>query len=172
MTFDGREKGRKDASAGLTRILSGGQTGVDRAALDAALELGMSCGGWCPRGRLAEDSTLPVHYPLKETPSSAYEQRTRWNVRDSDGTLVLHRGNPSGGTAFTIQVARQMKKPCLEVDVREAESAGRILDWLMKVRVETLNVAGPRESGEPGIYREAKRLLVQVFRDVLSRATA
>ena len=82
----------------LTRIVSGGQTGVDRAALDVALELSIPCGGWCPKGRKAEDGALPARYPLKETPSEEYAQRTTWNVRDSDGTLILTHGAPTGGT--------------------------------------------------------------------------
>src|SRR5436305_1193025 len=83
-------------------IFSGGQTGVDRAALDVALELGIPCSGWCPRGRRAEDGTIPPRYPLQETRSLAYPVRTRWNVRDSDGTLILTRGRPDRGTALTI----------------------------------------------------------------------
>src|SRR3989442_8006923 len=82
-------------------IVSGGQTGVDRAALDTALALGLTCGGWCPRGRRAEDGPLPARYPLRETPSASYPERTEWNVRDSDGTLVLHHGRLRGGTALT-----------------------------------------------------------------------
>ncbi len=91
----------------IQRVFSGGQTGVDRAALDVALDLGFPCGGWCPSGRRAEDGPLKEIYPLKETPSKNYAQRTEWNVRDSDGTLVLHRGSLSGGTAFTIELAEE-----------------------------------------------------------------
>ena len=90
---------------------------MDRAALDVALELGFPCGGWCPSGRLAEDGPLQEIYPLKETPSKAYAQRTEWNVRDSDGTLVLHRGSLSGGTALTVELTKENNKPCLVIDL-------------------------------------------------------
>src|SRR5262245_55320595 len=100
-------------------IRSGGQTGVDRAALDVALELGLPCGGWCPRGRRAEDGPIPDHYPLRETRSPAYPVRTRWNVRDSDGTLILTRGRPDRGTLLTEELARDMGKPLLVVGLNE-----------------------------------------------------
>src|SRR5204862_1053873 len=89
----------------IARVVSGGQTGVDRAALDVALGLGLPCGGWCPKGRRAEDGPLPERYPLRETPWSGYPQRTQWNVRDSDGTLVLLNGEPDRGTRLTIELA-------------------------------------------------------------------
>src|SRR5436309_586670 len=107
----------------IRRILSGGQTGVDRAALDVALALGLPCDGWCPRGRKAEDGPLPDRYPLRETPTDAYAERTAWNVRDADGTLVLLRGRPSGGTALTIELADRYGKPCLVLDLSEIPSA-------------------------------------------------
>ncbi|WP_447972980.1 putative molybdenum carrier protein [Nitrospira sp. Kam-Ns4a] len=143
----------------VRKIVSGGQTGVDRAALDAALELGLPCGGWCPKGRRAEDGPIPLHYPLTETPSDDYAQRTEWNVRDSDGTLVLTRGAPTEGTAYTIQVAARLKKPCLVVDLDGEPPEAAVRTWLKAHRLETLNVAGPRESKAPGIYAEAARFL-------------
>ena len=91
----------------LSRIISGGQTGVDRAALDAALEYNFPCGGWCPKGRLAEDGIISQKYPLKETESSEYEVRTKLNVRGSDGTLILTWGKPTGGTTLTVEFAKQ-----------------------------------------------------------------
>src|SRR5262245_54833883 len=94
----------------FTKIISGGQSGVDRAALDVALELGIPCGGWCPKGRRAEDGPLPDRYPLDETQTSFYPERTRRNVRDSDGTLILADGAAKGGTALTIELAEQMQK--------------------------------------------------------------
>ena len=94
--------------APIRRVVSGGQTGVDRAALDAAIERGIPCGGWAPRGRRAEDGLIPAHYPVHETESDRYPVRTRANVRDSDATLILCRGRPSGGTAFTIACAEKI----------------------------------------------------------------
>src|SRR3989442_2721366 len=102
-------------AAGPVEIVSGGQTGVDRAALDTALALGLPCGGWCPRGRRAEDGPLPTRYPLRETPSSSYPERTVWNVRDSDGTLILHRGRLSGGTALTLRLVSRHGRHSLAV---------------------------------------------------------
>src|SRR5262245_2006637 len=108
--------GRRDM---LKKIISGGQTGVDRAALDVALELGIPGGGWCPKGRRAEDGPIPDRYPLTETPSEHYPQRTEWNVRDADGTLVLIRGQPQRGSALTIAVAERLAKPKLVVDLSQ-----------------------------------------------------
>src|SRR5437870_9182944 len=114
MPRTGCETGRQGM---LTKIISGGQTGVDRAALDVALELGLPCGGWCPKRRRAEDGPIPERYPLTETSSRAYPQRTRCNVLDSDGTLILTRGRPTGGTALTIQIAAESGKPYFVVDL-------------------------------------------------------
>ena len=99
----------------LRKIVSGGQTGVDRAALDAAMAHDVPVGGWCPKGRRAEDGVIPERYPLKETPSDAYEQRTAWNVRDSDGTLLITDGALEGGTALTMQEAKRQGRPVLHV---------------------------------------------------------
>ena len=145
--------------AGLVRILSGGQTGVDRAALDTALTLGLACGGWCPRGRRAEDGPLSARYPLQETPSRSYPERTEWNVRDSDGTLVLHRGRLRGGTALTLRLARAQGRPALAVDLAAAPSADDVRTWIARERIRTLNVAGPRESEHPGIQAQAAEFL-------------
>lgn len=145
------------------RIVSGGQSGVDRAALDAAIALDIPCGGWCPRGRLAEDGPLPTRYPLVETPASRYPQRTEWNVRDSDATLILTRGKPSGGTALTAAMARRLDKPLHIVDLERPEH--HVREWLQSARPETLNVAGPRESQQPGIYRQAYAFLLRLFTD-------
>ncbi|PSQ85488.1 MAG: molybdenum cofactor carrier, partial [Bacteroidetes bacterium QH_2_63_10] len=93
----------------MRKIISGGQTGVDRAALDAALAFNVPVGGWCPKGRRAEDGQIPDRYPLEETPSEAYEQRTAWNVRDSDGTLIITDGSLEGGTALTMTEARRQE---------------------------------------------------------------
>ena len=145
------------------RIISGGQTGVDRAALDAAAAAGLTIGGFCPRGRLAEDGVIPARYPLVETPSAEYPQRTEWNVRDSDATLVLTRGAPSGGTAFTLEVARRLGRPVLVFDLAQAPHADAFHAWCSAHAVRTLNVAGPRESGAPGIYADARTFLDAAF---------
>jgi hypothetical protein len=130
--------------------------------LDVACELGIASSGWCPQGRKAEDGRLADHYPLKETSTAEYAQRTEWNVRDSDGTLVLTRGRASEGTAYTILTARRLGKPCLVLDLSDNEStAATVLSWIQEHRVSILNVAGPRESKCPGIYDQAKEFLRQ-----------
>ncbi len=151
----------------VTKIVSGGQTGADRAALDVALELGIPLGGWCPRGRLAEDGRVPARYPLRETTSDQYPQRTEWNVRDADATLVFTRGRPGRGTALTIRLAEKLRKPCRVVDLAAADPAA-VVAWLAQHRVRVLNVAGPRESGSPGVHGE----VAAVLRAVLASAAA
>src|SRR5690606_9198142 len=136
----------------LRKIVSGGQTGVDRAALDAAMRHGVPCGGWCPRGRLAEDGCIPDTYPLTETDTADYPVRTRMNVEDSDGTLILNVGPLDGGTLFTRVRAEDRGKPCLVVDVGTDWDAGDVVQWLVRHRIRRLNVAGPRESKRPGVY--------------------
>jgi hypothetical protein len=155
-------------------IISGGQTGADRAALDVALELGIAHGGWCPRGRLAEDGAIPERYELRETPSRRYAQRTEWNVRDSDATVVFTiAAAVTGGTSLTLACARRLGKPALHLsrDALAAEhgdsalasaAAQRLLAFLQEHSVRGLNVAGPRGSQEPeiaafvgGVLREA-----------------
>jgi len=141
------------------KIISGGQTGVDRAALDVALDLGLEAGGWCPKGRRAEDGIIPERYPLKETPSREYEQRTEWNVRDSDATLVLTTVRPEGGTASTIETAHRMQRPVFVVDLLKPHNIPSIQFWLDYEKVKVLNVAGPRESKVPGIRNMAMAFL-------------
>jgi hypothetical protein len=147
----------------VQQIVSGGQTGVDRAALDLALEVGLPCGGWCPKGRRAEDGPLPERYPLRETSTPAYPRRTALNVRDSDGTLILTRGAPDRGTALTARLAERDGKPCLTVDLAGRPDPAEVRAWLAANRIGVLNVAGPRESSSPGIYAEAKAFLRAVF---------
>jgi hypothetical protein len=144
-------------------IVSGGQTGVDRAALDASLELGISCGGWCPKGRRAEDGPIPDRYPLKETESGSYPVRTEMNVRDSDGTLILTWGRPTGGTALTVRLARRHKKPSLVIDLKKPADPSSLMNWLEKKQIEVLNVAGPRESEYPDISRLAFEFLLNAL---------
>ena len=148
----------------IERIVSGGQTGVDRAALDTALALGLPCGGWCPRGRRAEDGEIDPRYPLQETPSADYPQRTEWNVRDSDGTLILTRGRPSGGTALTITLARRHGRPVLVFDLEQDPDPAEVPGWAEAHAVAVLNVAGPRESQQPGIEDDARDFLVDALR--------
>lgn len=148
----------------VERVVSGGQTGVDRAALDAAMALGLACGGWCPRGRRAEDGPIPSRYPLRETPGNTYPERTAWNVRDSDATLVLTLGKPRGGTALTIGLAHKAGRPVMVVDLStEVPGAAEVRAWLDREGVRTLNVAGPRESESPGTHAMAFRFLRAAF---------
>jgi hypothetical protein len=132
----------------IDRLISGGQTGVDRAALDVALELGISCGGWCPLGRKAEDGPVPEHYPLSETPLGGYSQRTRWNVRDSDGTLILSWGTPTGGTLLTQEVCRSTGKPHLVIALADESNVVAVVqvasDWIAtNLARGVLDAAGP-----------------------------
>lgn len=147
----------------LTRIVSGGQAGVDRAALDAARAAGLAIGGWCPRGRRAEDGRIPPDYPLDETPSPRYPQRTAWNVRDADATLVLARGAPCGGTALTVRLAAAAGRPLLVIDLDAAPDPAEVAAWLAAEGIAVLNVAGPRESENRGVDAQARALLAAVF---------
>ncbi len=147
----------------VEKIVSGGQTGVDRAALDVALELGLPCGGWCPKGRKAEDGPIARRYPLQETPSDDYAQRTAWNVRDSDGTLILTRGQPTEGTALTIELAERQGKPHLVMDLHEQPDRASVRAWITTHRIRVLNIAGPREEKSPGIYALASQFLRQLL---------
>lgn len=151
------------------KIVSGGQTGVDRAALDAAIVLGIEHGGWCPRGRLAEDGTIPDDYNLSETESGNYSQRTEKNVLDSDGTLIFFRGTLGGGTLLTANLAERHNRPRLTIDLEEYSAGevdqirGCVFEWLQSNHVATLNVAGPRESQSPGIHQQVFELLTRIF---------
>jgi hypothetical protein len=153
----------------IDTIISGGQSGVDRAALDVAIKLGIACGGWCPKGRWAEDGPIPDVYPMRETPSVEVAQRTGWNVRDSDGTLVITEGPPAAGTALTIDMTAVFEKPCLVVDVAgqgdqlSEQNIGAIAAWISEHRIRLLNVAGQRESTVPGIYQKAAALLLRLL---------
>lgn len=147
----------------VIKIVSGAQTGVDRAALDVALDLGFACGGWVPRGRLAEDGAVPHRYPVRETQGRGYAERTIRNVRDSDATLILTRGAPTGGTALTLRTAESLGRPCLVVDLATGASPSAADTWLRERHIRVLNVAGPRESSSPGIYGEAAQFLRAVL---------
>ena len=148
----------------IQKIVSGGQTGVDRAALDVAIFLEISHGGWCPRGRLAEDGAIPDVYQLRETVTEEYSTRTRQNVIDSDGTLIIYEGKMSGGTAYTLSFARKMKRPVLAIRLEDRiAKIGDVKTWLRENNVQVLNVAGPRESSRPGIGKNAGRLLLAIL---------
>ena len=140
---------------------------MDRAALDAARAAGVPIGGWCPRGRRAEDGPIDPRYPLQETPSSDYAQRTAWNVRDSDGTLILVREEPVGGTALTGEEARRQGKPLLQHRIN-AGALDEIEEWMTTHEIQVLNVAGPRESESPGIYAQARALIVRLLEQMLA----
>lgn len=137
------------------RVVSGGQTGVDRAALDAALAAGVPCGGWCPEGRIAEDGPIAERYPLTELPGSGYVERTRANVVDSDGTVILHGDVLEGGTLMTRDFCESHGKPCLVIareTTDETAAAAALADFVRHHGIHTLNVAGPRASKQPQIY--------------------
>ncbi|MEN8184356.1 MAG: putative molybdenum carrier protein [Myxococcota bacterium] len=155
-------------SARVRRIVSGGQTGADRAALDVGLELGLDVGGWVPDGRRAEDGAVPARYPgLRETGSPDYALRTEWNVRDSDATLVLSHGPPAGGSALTLHCARRLGRPCLHLDLDAAARVAaveKLREWLSEVSPETLNVAGTRGSQDPRIHAAARSVLSSALR--------
>ena len=159
----------------IIKIVSGGQTGADRGGLDAAIHCGLSHGGWCPKGRRAEDGFVPDCYHLRETATAFYVERTEKNVLDSDATVVFTRGEPGGGSLKTIHFAQQHKKPWLHVDLYQGgrqEQVKRIVAWLEgKVAIEkeedvarpslrcVLNVAGSRERDNPGIKKEVFLIL-------------
>jgi hypothetical protein len=143
----------------LAKIVSGGQTGVDRGALDAALDAGFGCGGWCPRGRLAEDGEIPARYVMAELAGSGYEKRTLQNVLDSDGTAILYFGTLEGGTLQTKEYCISHGKPVELVDAtRESpeQAAARIGTFIGKHDIEILNVAGPRASKQPAAHDYAR----------------
>lgn len=147
----------------IKKIISGGQTGVDRAALDAAIQYNIPHGGWCPRGRRAEDGIVDARYQLVETASHDYNQRTEYNVKDSDGTLILNLGKLEGGTAFTVRIAEAIPKPCLIVNLARPVDTHGVFTWLAVNKIHVLNVAGPRESKYPGIYARAKMELDRIL---------
>lgn len=147
----------------VRQIVSGGQTGVDRGALDSAIAVGIDHGGWCPRGRRTETGPLPARYALRETEETRYWVRTERNVLDSDGTLILYRGALSGGTKLTYRFTRKHARPAMLVNLEEASSVAAIRRWLAEEQIEVLNVAGPRESTAAGIADQARLLLEAVF---------
>jgi hypothetical protein len=162
---------RQGLAPGPLRLMSGGETGVDRAALDAALGLGLPVVGWCPAGRRAEDGPIPDRYPLAETPSPDDGERADWNARDSDATLILYRERLAGGSAHAAERARAHGRPLLIRDLRAPIDPAEIARWLHANRVHALHCAGPRESEAPGIYAQAKVLLGQALAAWISAET-
>jgi len=147
------------------RIVSGGQTGADQAALAFARRRGWPHGGWCPRGRRTEAGPLPARYDLRETPSRGYRQRTEWNVRDSGGTVVFSlAARLAGGSATTAACARRLGKPWLHLTPVEPHPGRRLRAFLAAHGIRTLNVAGPRASEEPGVGAFVGRVLAAAFR--------
>jgi hypothetical protein len=150
----------------LVKIVSGGQTGADRAALDWAIAHELPHGGWCPLGRRAEDGTIPRRYRLSETPGAAYAQRTEWNVRDSDGTVVLSLSRTlTGGSSKTVELAQQHGKPWIHLarDAHAVDAANQLRRFVEEYGIRVLNVAGPRASTEPGIGAFVLTVLDRAF---------
>ena len=150
----------------VQKIISGGQTGADRAALDFAIANRIPHGGWCPAGRVAEDGTIDWRYRLKETPSQSYVQRTEWNVRDSDGTVVFSVASELvGGSKLTCEFAIRHNKPCVHISQRaDGEKASdKLREFVQKHGIKILNIAGPRSSTEPGIGDFTKSVLLAVL---------
>lgn len=146
----------------VKKIISGGQTGVDQAALDVAIKLGISHGGWIPKGRLTENGMLDDQYQLKEMETANYNKRTEQNVIDSDGTLILSHGELTGGSDYTRDMVLRHGRPWLHIDLNKTESfqaARQIRSWITEQEIKVLNVAGPRASKDPVIYRSTTDIL-------------
>jgi predicted Rossmann-fold nucleotide-binding protein len=149
----------------LDKVISGGQTGVDRAGLDAAMEAGIPVGGYCPKGRLAEDGAIPRKYPMTELMGDGYPARTEKNVMESDGTLILNVGTLSGGTRQTLDFARKHGKPCLVLQLDTDAHLDAIRSWIEENEIRIMNIAGPRESKCPGLYIKTLTFLRNFFRE-------
>ncbi|MCF8297844.1 MAG: putative molybdenum carrier protein [Saprospiraceae bacterium] len=143
----------------ITKIISGAQTGVDLAALDFAIQNDIPCGGWCPKGRINESGIIPEKYPLAETKTSDYSERTEMNIKDSDGTLVLFSVNIDEGTKYTLKRAMELQKPFYSIDISSEPEIDSLMQWIRIYNIKTLNIAGARESNYPGIYKRAYKFL-------------
>jgi hypothetical protein len=156
----------------IKRIISGGQTGADLAALDTAIKLAIPHGGWIPKGRITEEGPLPEKYQLQEMPTNSYPKRTEQNVIDSDGTLIISHGLLTGGSDYTRKMAMKHSKPWFHADLNKLptfQAAMIIYDWISKNRIETLNVAGPRASKDPLIYGLVTVILELVYNLEISK---
>ncbi len=151
----------------MLKIISGGQTGVDRAALDVALQLGLPCGGFCPKGRKSEDGMIHEKYPLTETKTDNYAERTELNVKTSDGTMILIDGRADRGTKLTAGLCNQHHKPCLLIDISDEKQIPDVKNWLQRNNISILNVAGNRESSSPGIGLKAFVFLTEILKTLL-----
>jgi len=150
----------------IKKIISGGQTGADQAALDIAIKLGIPYGGWLPKGRKTEKGPLPDKYLLQELPDSSYSKRTEKNVIDSDGTLIMSHGKLTGGSELTREIAKENDRPCLNIDLNKTiafKAAEQIKSWIETHKIEVLNIAGPRESNDPKIYKAVGDILETVL---------
>ena len=159
---------------GLKKIISGGQTGVDRGALDAALEWAFPCGGWCPEGRKAEDGEISDRYPVRELKGAGYKERTLKNVRDGDGTVIIYFGFPTGGTEETMAFCMREKKPYLLIDGQEmllSRTSERIIEFIEINHISILNVAGPRASQNELAYEYAKNALIRCLNQLSTTNT-
>ena len=141
------------------KIISGGQTGVDRAGLDAGIAAEIPVGGYVPKGRLSEDGVVPNRYPMTELRSKNYKDRTRKNVIESDGTLICNIGAMVGGTALTAKIGLENEKPLLIVQLDQDYQLDDVTAWLNENQIQVLNVAGPRESKRPGVYAKSKEFI-------------
>ena len=150
----------------IKKIISGGQTGADQAALDAAIKLGIPHGGWIPKGRKTEDGTLPDKYKLNEMPTGSYPERTEKNVIDSDGTVIISHGKLTGGSKLTDKLAEKILRPCLHVDLNKTPAfigVSIISSWIDLHKIKILNVAGSRSSKDPDIYQDVKFVIEGVI---------
>jgi len=142
----------------IQKIISGGQTGADQGALDAAIKLGIPHGGWIPKGRPTENGKLPDKYKLKEMPTKSYPKRTEQNVIDSDGTLIITHGKLTGGSKLTQKVAKKHDRPCIHIDLNKTlvfMASSEINSWIIENGIEVLNVAGSRASKDAEIYKDS-----------------
>lgn len=147
----------------ISKIISGGQSGVDRSALDFSIQYNIPHAGWCPKNRLAEDGQIPSFYNLTETADEMPETRTLKNIKTADSTLIIHKGVKEKGTLKTIELCNQTNKTFIEIDLTEKIEKEKFIVWLSSNNIKTLNIAGPRESNSLGIYNETTHLLEYLF---------